>query len=212
MNRPSRIVNRSLAPIADSAFTKVKVNYTGFIQNAINSVYDLYNYRGNNINDPLGVTGAVQPLGHDQWSAFYSEYYVAASKIEAWFTPRNTTTSSGIVFILPTRDTYTTTTAESNDAELQPYAKRKVTGTLGSPVVYIKHYMTTAKMFGRKDTIDDPNYSAAVNADPTTQWNWMVAGKSIAEIDVAGQELNVGFYIEITYYVQYRKRIGLAAS
>lgn len=210
MTRPSRIVNRSAPPIADSAFTRIKCNVTGFLQNAAGNQYDLYNFKGNNINDPTGTIGAVQPLGHDQWSAFFSEYYVAASKIEAWFTPRKTTTGSGIVVILPTRDTYSSISAETNRIEVQPYAKRRVTGTVGSPVIHMKHYMTTAKMFGRKDTIDDPNYSAAVNADPTTQWNWTVAVTPMGNVDSGGQEADVGYYVEITYYVQYRKRIGLA--
>lgn len=170
--------------------------------------FDSLVLRGNSIFDPdfTGVGG--QPMGHDQWAAFYRRYRVKASKIEVSVNGNATNETGFIIVPLNTN----TTVASAQVARESAYA---LVGDLGrtdtnSSSKY-SHYMTTAKMKGAsKDIVMyDSDLNAAFGANPNLGWYW-----HLVAYDARGGVANVNLTLTyaITYYVDMYDRESLALS
>lgn len=159
----------------------------------------LYVFAGNDCYDP-DVTGTGhQPLGYDQWSAFYSRYRVTSSNIEV----KLQRTSEACEFVVcPTPDTTATIV---NIAE-QPFSK---IATVSSSVSNhkIKHYMSTMEILGLK-SMEDDQISAGIGYSPNRKWYWVIGTYSYDSTTTITTHLS----IRIKFYVEFYQRKVLGQS
>lgn len=185
----------------------VQLTYSG-TQRFTTATIDSIVLRGNSIFDPdfSGVGG--QPMGHDQWSAFYRRYRVNGSKVEVSVNGNGTTESGFIIVPSNTNTTFTSHQAAREAA----YA---LVGQLGrtdtnSSQMY-EHYMTSAKMKGAaKDIVMyDSDLNAGFGSNPVIGWYW-----HLVMYDARGGVNTVNFTVsyKITYYVELFDRETLALS
>lgn len=182
----------------------VKLKYVDqFSPNGLLNV-DTNTYALNSCFDP-DVTGAGhQPLGFDQWSGFYSNYEVKASRINCQMLD-----DSGAVIrqlIVYPSISSSATTIQSTARE-QPYAKHRfTTSSATSQIAFVSNYMTVKKLEGR--STNSVNFSAAVDSNPATLRYWHCTVGSLTGIPLGSIFIDV----KITYYVMFFRRRQLAES
>lgn len=165
--------------------------------------------RGNGPFDPDFFIGGTQPLGWDQWTPFYNQYVVKASKITVTCT--STSSGVGVFMILPTVRSTPVSTSGGLYAQQQPYCKYRFVGSIdsGKGNVTLSHYMTTGKIFGKpmKSIAIDQDYAGFVTGLPVDEWFWHIYTYSQS----AGS-FNPTFNIRVTYYVEFFDRKNLPQS
>lgn len=162
-------------------------------------------FRGNSINDPDLTGVGHQALGHDWWKAFYSKYCVLACKIEVRYSSSTQTSNSLTNFgIVPSLSSSAISSSDIDIYNEQPYAKYKITGgsNASSGKGYIKHYMTTKRMFGRRN-IEDDVFEGTFDANPGSNWYWLVYCGTIDE----SSDIDMTFNVKLTYYTKCLRRV-----
>lgn len=199
--------------VPDETWVKLKWTYYAVFNNTGTGNSNMINvFRGNSPFDPDQTGVGSQPLGYDQWSAFYSQTYTAASKIsiDLWNTSANI--NGQLITVIPTETAYTNATIITNPISQQPYAITKgmlpVANGYGNRTK-IRAYMTTNKMYGQRQTENDDQFQANTGANPAAQWFWNVVLESINGTINVCQSCGI---IKLTYYTKFHKRINLAAS
>lgn len=76
----------AIAPVSNLGFPKNKIVRMRFAEGQLLTVnagatYGEAHYHASSIYDPLTAAGGRQPLGYDQWAAFYNHYVVLGSTI-----------------------------------------------------------------------------------------------------------------------------------
>ncbi len=181
----------------------VKLAYTDLLQRGGSST-DEYVFRGNSLFDPDFTSTGTQPLGFDQYSAFYGEYKVYSSKISLQIV--NNTSVGMNVSLLPTM--------QSGGAGSfivscqQPYVRYKFAGGISAQSkIFLKSYMSSTKMWGRPVAPED-NFTASITGNPVNVWFWVIEMTSSDESTV----LDYDMLVKVVYYVEFSKRLILAAS
>lgn len=204
------MVNNSLVirgPTITPDSVYVKMHYSQNINlNAAGGAYIEQIFRGNSIQDPdfSGVGG--QPLGHDQWAAFYNKYQVMGSKITIRAVTRPTPTSGGTLVVAPV-DLSTGFTGILQAAEA-PYAKSKVISPFNNVETRMQCYMGTKAKFGYRNTEELNILAALFGANPQEEFFWSV---SAAPLDGTGT-INIDLLCQIVYYVKLFDRKELLRS
>lgn len=186
----------------------VKLTYAETIRLTSGSQFDNHVFSGNSINDPNTSGVGHQPKGMDQWGQFYSRYMVHASKITCRFTPTNSNaTGNQNIYLLPTLDSLTLPGWTSIQED--KFGKASIVGPyVGQGIRYLKDYMSTKKLYGDVNGLEQNDYGASFSFDPPRPWFWIVGaetqdGSALANCDVA---------VVITYYVELYQRIDLPQS
>jgi len=113
-------------------------------------------FRASSIYDP-SVTGVGhQPLGYDQWSAFYGQYLVVGSKIHVAFTQRASTSAEPFIAAVELTNDGSSSAIPILQRVERPFVSyRNINGygAIGAPPSVTKTYSLT-KWFGRGDSID----------------------------------------------------------
>lgn len=166
-------------------------------------------YRLNSVFDPIFAVGGGQPLGFDQWAAFYNEYRVRGSSIK--ITASSDAAETAEMMIVPLTTSALLLSREQY-AE-QQYAKKLVIGNdTQHGIGTLSHYISVAQLMGAPDDIVeyDDNLRAAVSANPNKGLYWHVLGMSYG----GGSTTNfvVSVRVEITYYVDFMDRATLIRS
>ena len=165
-------------------------------------------YRGNSLNDPDLTGGGHQPMGHDQWAAFYRRYRVLACYIE--YTPAADT--DGVVFstgIIPMNTSTLLSTIQQY--EESAYNVSKAFGnTNATGVTKVSVYQSTDKQRGMpyNGTRMNGELSALMNGNPIDQWYFHV----FAHADDGSTTWTVAGTIKITYDVELYDRESLSLS
>lgn len=81
-------------------------------------------YRGNSCYDPDYTGGGQQPVGFDQWSAFYASYMCYASKITVTAMPVSASISNTTFQMVMYPSLSVTAITSMDDAVSQRYSKR----------------------------------------------------------------------------------------
>lgn len=203
----------------DTAFVKFKWRYYVNWVSGVGDSYILNNFRGNSLYDPDQTGVGDQPTGFDQWMNFYDHYDVQGSKIK--LTIDNKQYSAGvtpplsmIVTIFPSTGYYDPTVIGTQPPDKQPMAFSKILAPYNSGNSYsrvkMRGYMTTNKMYGRRGTMEDEDFHAALNTNPAKQWYWNVVLQEIT--GSTANRLAVTGVIEIVYYAVLSRRQWLTNS
>lgn len=167
-----------------------------------------YIYRGNSAFDPEQAVGGGQPLGFDQWSAFYNRYQIMGSKIEVEYLPDPATApAQPVQLILVPTDSTTAITGLAQAMEL-PYSKSTLVPIFRTTSTKLSAYMSTKAKFGYGEGItQEDDLSALTTTNPAEQWYWQLV------IGSAGNTATNGFgRVKITYYCRFFDRRDLLRS
>lgn len=161
-------------------------------------------FRGNGPNDPEFALGGGQPIGFDQWSAFYRRYRVLASKIEMQVINR---TQGTTIHVVPMNTSAALT--DVNQILEQQYAKTILLGA-NQDDKKIVHYMDTATIRGvpKQGVRIEANLSALNTSVPLQEWFWHIGGSVPNIADSFVFDCN----ITITYYMEWCDRETLIRS
>lgn len=178
--------------------------------------YDIASMRGNDLSDPFGTeSGSIQPTGLDQWGYFYRDYYVAGCKITVEIQNLTAATAPRCVLV----PTCAAALTGANDwdpnsfkPEENPHAQhRMVNSSGGGRPLYMKGYMSTNKIFGRKGTIVEDAFhgqlplqgSGATSPATNYVWYWNIA---LLNRDLAATSVTAVCLVKMTYYCRLRTR------
>lgn len=153
----------------------LKYNFRCAVISAVGAL-SLQVFSANGMFDPdiTGVGG--QPLGYDQWSAFYQRYRVLASSCEAtWSTPDAGSNDAQTLRICLVPSSIASTFTNFEAAASQPYAKsRYVNGVIPNGAAILRSTMESAVMNGmtKQGILTNDETSALTSANPSDQWYW----------------------------------------
>ncbi len=181
----------------------VKLPYTD-VFTTTGAVNEEFTFRGNSLFDPDQTGVGTQPLGFDQYSVFFQEYRVYASKLTMEII--NASAQGVQVTVIPSKDANGSGSFVTSIQ--QPYVKYRVmSGTDGQDRARITNYMSTEKFWGRKVSTED-NFAAAINNNPINQWFWVCEFHSSDNTTI----VNVDILLKIEYWAEFSNRKILAAS
>lgn len=114
-----------------------------------------HRFRANSINDP-DITGAGhQPLGHDQWAAFYNHYVVLGSKITCKFIAESTSQTSSLCALYTSDDEFTPNTAIVTIEQGLAKWRSGVLSTDGQSSMRVVNTYSAKKFFNLTDVKDN---------------------------------------------------------
>ncbi len=162
----------------------------------------------NGLFDP-DVTGAgAQPLGFDQWMAFYAKYRVISSSITV--RANNLRTVEPVMLnLVPSRDSALLT--DVSEIAEQPYSTKKIMSPRagGNDTVRLNNHLSIAKFAGIRSVNYDTQYSGNSSTNPDRPFFWQVY---FTVVDGVGLEINATFQTEIVYTVELYNRNPLSGS
>lgn len=187
---------------------RVKLVYTTGINITSAGTAGGYVFSGNSIFDPDVTGSGNQPIGFDEWSAFYTTYRVLASKfiVQA---RSNLTTNMSALTIIPKDNA--TVELDYQDVAAEPYAKTRFLPNQGAGYpTKLQNYCTTRKIKGlTSKQVADASYSAAVTGNPAERWYWHLY---VDDITSGAVNQSVYCFVKIVYYVEFFQRQSLDRS
>lgn len=162
---------------------------------------------GNGLYDPdISGTGH-QPLGFDQWMAFYDRYRVLSSTCTVTTINGQTTAGRNIqTTLIPSNNQ--TAIANDDEAEELPEAEEANAGIVNGPSEdTVRATKQTATMVGVPNIKYSTEYSGTVSTNPNQQWYWRVFHAS-----VDGTAISAFVNIKIIYTVEFYQRKQLEQS
>lgn len=197
-------VRGTMMPDVTFARLKYTDNYTF---NTVSDILTEQVFRGNSLHDPDLTGTGHQAMGHDFWKAFYSKYNVSACKIEIRYNSSTQTSNSLLNFgVVPTLSSTALSTSDVDVYNEHPKSKYRITAGSNSSAGkgYIKHYQTTARMFGRTHTTNDDIFETAFDSNPGSAWYWHVYAGTMDETS----DIDITFNVKLTYYVKMYQQVS----
>lgn len=163
---------------------------------------------GNSLFDPDTTGVGHQPRGYDQFSALYANYVVFSSSITVQFV------SSSDIPIVTALIPLNNNAAGSFGTAIQTseikYAKTTTSTKTGRGAIWMKHYMSSARMFGVPPVQISTQYNyqgasgnTGVGTNPATQWRWIVGAQAVDLVT----SVPVYARVIVTYYGKFWNRI-----
>lgn len=203
LSTPNKLIVPGTSLVSDRAF--VKLHFVQQLTKAAAPGYWDIIFRGNSIYDPYEALGGQTAAGLQQWSMFYRNYKVHASKMVV--TVDNSVIGTGCYYALvPTPTTAQLGAVSPAYFDAYPRARTGyISGSTGGIAVKrIKNFCSTASALGvRKELVrDEDDLGALVTQNPARVWGWhLLVGSTNPAINSA---FNVN--IKIVYYVEFYNR------
>lgn len=207
-NRRRRFRSRAKKPVTGIPDRqRVKLKYVTYL-NLGGTPFPTYVFRGNNVYDPDLSGGGHQPTGLDQWNQFYSKYKCHASKIKCTLVS-NTASGPGSNAVFSINPQLTTSAIGYRTIDAQPYSKSVVLASGYAGRSFMSNYMSTKKVFGLSEALDD-DFRQPIGSlgDTTRDWYWSL---ELSALDLT-TALNSALKVEIIYYLELTDRISLPIS
>lgn len=165
-----------------------------------------YTFRANDIFDPNYTSTGHQPMGHDQWSAFYNHYTVLGSKLTVTMSNQDAADAviAGVYLVDDTTAPTTVTTLIENAKG--PYGHMDSSGGSGIRRLTCKY---SAKKFFRCDVRDRTDLKASFGSSPTEQAYYTIWA---AAMDTLADPGNVVMTVVIDYICLLTEPKDLSAS
>lgn len=163
----------------------------------------------NSIFDPEATGAGHQPLGRDEWSAFYNKYRVLSASWEVWYSSNG---ESSMVSVFPSNSSTTSVGLAQHE---HPYSQTKLAPGVFTlvgqvdPPTYFRGRIGMAKLTGLTSAQyqDRESYGALFSADPAEILQLHIASRTVA---AGNQSATVAY--KIKYRVEMSDRIQLLAS
>lgn len=197
---------QQISAVPDRMFVKLKYSTNlNFAETALPLTGHVF--RMNSLNDPDFTGTGKQPLGFDQWSAFYKRYRVTAAKItvRAW---NGEAAEPCIISLIPSKES--TLLNDLSEIAEAPYARKKLLGASGGlSSGVVSNYMTIAKLGGLKSIQYENGFTGATTTNPVSEYFWQVYASVVR---ASGVDIDVDLQVDIIYYAEMYDRIPLAGS
>lgn len=169
-----------------------------------------YNFRANSIFDPDGSGAGHQPLGHDQWSAFYNHYVVLGSKIRVTANYGGTSPTTPQMFGVILNEDGTVISDIEQIAEQGLARYRMITMNPANTGPYrVRNTFSAKKFFNVKDVKDNiPRLGATFGQNPSDEANFVVFLLSANGLADAGQAVLVWVIIDYIVLLSEPKEIA----
>jgi hypothetical protein len=185
------------------------MRYSGYAAlSGASGVLNKHTFSCNNIYDPdVSGTGS-QPLGHDEWSAFYTNYVVHHAEAKITVVPANSQTIPVIVG-LRTEAADTSWTDYDRLVENDSNSYCVMPPSISNPAIHLKQTCDLARFFNVTDIKDnETRLGATFGAGPSDQAYFCVWGQAVDK----GTTWSAHVLIEITYYVEVSQPLTLNSS
>lgn len=174
-------------------------------------VAEIYEFKINSIYDPDLTGTGHQPVGRDEWMAFYSRYRVLSAKCKASFYSTEAVNNymAEIACAFST-ERYTANTDPELFAQ-NPYSRyKRMSLIFNSDKSYLQQQTSIGPLLGESKTSykTDTSYHGTDSADPGVLAYWTVA---VQPIDQATTSTYI-IYVDIQQYVVFHKRKDLLES
>lgn len=191
--------NTQLTPLTK----KVVLKYGSFKSLEALSGIQTVRFHMNGLYDPDQTGAGHQPMGFDQYMAFYEKYTVHASKIEVEAISRsvNTTTFVSVGAIPTGHSTY----VDIDTIVESPNTAYGLLGGYQRNKIKLSSYVNLQKYFG--EPLNEDKYEGDTSANPLKTALW-----DITAIDPTLNSLAVDLVIEITYYCTLKEPVELYPS
>jgi hypothetical protein len=152
-------------------------------------------YRAGSCFDPTYAVGGHQPLGFDQWTAFYQHYTVIASTIKVTFMPARTTTGGPIMYTITLKSAAaytlgTWTPLVEDPRTVHKYCRDAVNSNFrGGGQTTLTHKYSAKEFFNLRDPMDNTaRIGALFTADPADNAYFMITAFSpYSSVDASDQ-------------------------
>ncbi len=163
-------------------------------------------YRLNSCFDPDFSGAGAQPLGFDQWAAFYTRYRVLSAKWKVQFAAATSLTESCVACI---PNLVNTIDNVDSNVLAEPYAKSTLFSTNGGWKPVIDGEISIAKLFGLTPSeMSEENYTALTSASPVNMCYLHVRASTLS----SGLSGTCYFKLEMEYDVEFYGRVELELS
>lgn len=196
----------SMATVPDRLLTKMAYSESFTLVSTTTPAYRIFQ---SSLYDPRYTTGGHQPLGRDQWAAFYNHYKVHGIKYRISFI--NTSTTDQVdVFALPKNTANVVGTLDT--LWEKSYGKHRVLGVEGSggAVTTISGYMSCAKTLGRTKNQwnSEKAYGSDMGNDPAQLaflHFYSQAADGATSVTVLGR-------VQLVFFCELSEKVSLTAS
>ncbi len=191
--------------IGDRARTTLRYIYIGTLSTSgLNYAENIF--RLNSCFDPDFSGAGAQPLGFDQWAAFYQRYRVLRAKATAMFAA-STSMTECTVALLP--NLVNTIDNQGVNALAEPNARYSIFSTNGGWKPKLEIDMRMEKLFGVSSTqFGEEGYSALTSANPLNV-AWLHVRVDTVSGGLSG---SVAYILTIDYDVEFYQRVELELS
>ena len=180
------------------------------------SVGTVYIFSANSIQDPNRTGSGHQPLGHDEWSAFYNHYLVVGSKIVAKFftAEQSAAYNQPITCVVALTDDLLTTTT-SNTALENPRVKWRhlpTAQTHGPASTTVRNKFSAKEFYNVSKLKDNVNrIGSAFGANPDDE-AYFILKTFVTDANVPAVTADVRCQVMIDYLVILSEPKELATS
>jgi hypothetical protein len=141
------------------------MNYTEFVgMTNTSGVYAKYQFRLNSAFDPNYTEAGHQPLGFDQWSAFYNHYVVESCQYDCQIQAYSGASETNMAYAVYVSDD---ATVPSTVPDLTENGAQVALWNVNTPPHTFKGRVDVSKFFNRKSIGTDSELRALVTANPT---------------------------------------------
>lgn len=158
----------------------------------------LYVFRGNGMYDPNLSSTGHQPMGYDQWSAIYPNWYVKSSTCSVIAFPDASSTSAGQVSLIASR--MSATSSPSSQQVREWPRSRWMVVPFGTSVKSTRIWSKAATRVMQPGT-NIASLEGYTSADPSTQWYWKIYKHNIG----GGASANMQILVTVTYDAVFYK-------
>lgn len=211
------------AQVSDTTMLKFRYAQTVAFNSGGTGAPGFYVLSGNSLFDPDVSGTGHQPMGFDQWTAFYAQYLVMGCKVKATYsiTTGSTAPTQNCKFSLTPlasdvdSSVITGMTDISNVIETPGSKFRQGNIVGGGPSFTLQNYMPTHKVDGvnRMKVLIDDQYAGlmgglGVGSSPTNNWRWILG------IQPTDNSSTITGYVtfQLTYYAKLFDRKPLSLS
>lgn len=171
--------------------------------------FNAYIYRGNSIFDPNFTGVGHQPLGHDQWQAFYRRYRVIGSRVDIKFLASSAAAENLVGMLVPLNTSTVLSNAE--DYMEAAYSKNCNIGqSTSNGVGELSMYMAVNKIRGGPHNLVryEEDYGALFGANPSKEFFWHIVVRAVD----GSLTWTCDYAVDVTYYVEMFDRQSLDQS
>ena len=206
---PRTYKNLSILGMPDRYITKLQYNGLGNLTVPTTGTSVGSRYRPTSAYDVDPLIASTSTPYFAEFAAIYGSYRVVSSKFVIKTTAQVNTSGQGVLMVITPLNLdpgASPSGATVNSWLEQPYSKKGMVGTAGSPELVLEQVMSTEKIFGSKMVYFDDNFSSSTAGIPTNNWYWGV-GAITATAPISALIVNVFLCIQMEVEFYNRKQL-----
>lgn len=198
-NKPRTVIVRGLSLMPDRVLTTLLYAEPN-VSVVTGQPASFHIFRSNSLYDPNQTAGGHQPMGYDQWAAFYDQYIVHKARIMI-----DVLIFSQAGFLSVTHSNDLTQPTNMDQAFEMPYSKHLSVRAIDQSRARLSMSVSLKKFMG-KPRLDYTDDAASIATDPVSTNYFIIRAQSFDNVT----NMNCSVSVRIVYYAEFfdRKQIG----